>query len=423
MPISNLSINPALVQDTFVEYFQRKLLKNIETTEIFSQFGQKDDIPRRSGRVASWIGIEELDLPANPLSEGVAPVLDSISTRKVQATAIQWGAGSDISDIGDFTPFHDVWSNLVMRQSRQARRLKDRECQKVLQGATNLSFADNVASRSLLTASNRMDTEDVKRNIASLRSTGAPPFEYGRDGRVTTGKYVLIVDPAVEADLRGDATFVQASAFQDKSLYNGMIAENWQGASVISSNFIPVIRGYASPTTSAPAGTLAAGTYFIVVEYVNPFSKFVEGVTIETSRAVAAGQGLGITLPTATVPGSTRQYLYNIYVGSSTGTEVLQSGQTLLTGGATVVLNTVNSTGPAPTAQAPLGLNVHTSYFLGMGAYGVTDMMELEMKQTTFAPDKSDILGQRKTSGWKAMFVPVILNNPYMRRFESVSPY
>jgi N4-gp56 family major capsid protein len=188
----------------------------------------------------------------------------------------------------------------------QAAETVDREIIVVLLAGTSVSYPAAHDSRDDLssTSTDVVNTTLVRKVVAAIRQRGAHEFD-GND-------FVGVVDPQVEMDISSDSTFQQAGQYSNiKILQNGEIGR-WMGVRWMRSNHIPTLTGVAAVSAaSATGGSLASGTYYTAVEYIDANTGFPAQVSQAASLAVGATGKIDITLPTATA------YVYNVYIGAS----------------------------------------------------------------------------------------------------------
>lgn len=431
---TNLVTTQTVAADLAPLYIRDQLLERGKEQLLFARFGMPIELPEGNGKVVQCTRYERLVLPTTPLTEGVTPGNTSMTVSTVQGVVDQWGAVIAITDVAELTANHPQLTQATDLQGDQRAETLDREVQKVLLGGTNVSFANNKASRALLLTTDTLSTTDIRRQLAILRQAGAREY--------AGGYFRGIIDPFVEQDLNADATFVLASVNQtnttvggDGGLVNGMIGR-WMGVEWYRSNFLPIITRLTGVTAASDAvaggeTAFATGIRWKVTK-LDPRTGVEVSVSDETNTVTTAA--LAITLTGATTGFGTFR-IYSSMDGGAAGMLTFQR-EIVYTSGATAVYrlikagtpstaatSVVTATGMIPPADVGAGVSIHTSYIFGQGAYGITRLGGLSTTLTPKTATDSDPLSQRRKVGWKQIFKALILNSTFYRRIESASAF
>ena len=436
---TNLQTTGTLAPDIVGIWLRDELLERAERQTVFWDLADKTQLPRGNGQVVQFTRYEYLVLPEAPLEESVTPQATPLTISTVQAVVDQWGAQCAISDRAEMTVRHPVMQITRDLLGDQHDQTIDREMQVVIMGTTGVGFAGNVASRSALTAANVLRTDDIRRQVATLRSQGARTYELGA--------FKGVFDPFVEGDLTKDPTFVNAGVYSDLITLKDFEVGKWMGVRWMRSNFIPIISLMPSSyytITALTAGSIpAGGTGFalnshvkIKITQLDPNTKFETVISAEQDLTNAAAfaasiqlNGAGNVAPTAT---------YKIYCtleGGASGTETFQLRFRLNTG-ANQTVNLVKAgtglpanafvvtgTGAIAPPDPPASINVHLTYIMGRGFIGATELGGLEAFFVPRRPSDTDPLAQRARASWKQIFKAVVLNPDFGRRLESASDF
>src|SRR5882724_1994663 len=176
---ANLQTTGTLSPDIVGIWLRDELLERALRNMVFWDLADKTTLPQGNGQVVQFTRYEYLDLPEAPLEEGVTPSLTSLKISTVQAIVEQWGAVVGITDRAEMTVKHPTMQIARDLLGDQHDQTLDREIQVVVMGSTGVAFAGNKASRALLTAADVLRTDDVRRQVATLRSQGARDYEMG----------------------------------------------------------------------------------------------------------------------------------------------------------------------------------------------------------------------------------------------------
>ncbi len=407
-----------------VTYIAEKTLMIAQKQVVFQQLGDKAQLPSNNSKTFQYTRYDRLVLPAVALTDGSTPDNTSMSISTVSATADQWGAYINITDVAELTIKHPVLQKGIDLMGYQAAETIDREIIVVLQAGTAVSFggATPPTVRSSLASTDYVVTNTVRRVVSGLRSNGAIDY----DG----SNYMGVVDPQVEMDLSADSTFQTAASYSNiKVLQNGEIGI-WMGVRWMRSNLIPSI-GTATQSSvtspSSPAGTFTTANYRVSLAKYDVNTSFLVGLEANGAVAFTNLDSLAVTTP------ATAGYKYKIFIGLAAGAaaDVMYQGSDAVYGFDYIPLSTAISVLAPPVSGTSIagsdipatGVVVHQSWVFGKEAFAVIDLQKLQSFVTPNQASDSDPLVQRRKAGWKLMFKAVICNNNFMKRIESASAF
>lgn len=433
----NLATVPSLSPDILAVYMADKLLERAKKDTVFWDLCEHTTIPKGEGKTIQFTRFERLPLPEAPLEESVSPDATPISLSTVSATLDQWGAIASCSDVVQLVIKHPLVQQARELLTLQHNETVDREVQVVAMGTTGVYFAGNVAARGSLTAANVLRSDDVRRIVAVLRSNGAPG--YGND-------FKGIVDPFVEGDISKDPTFILAGVYSQVGTLKDFEIGKWMGVRFMRSNYIPIISlmptAYSPAPTLVTAGAIPAGAVgfdsgtnvYTKVVRLDPLTNFETQIDVERLNNTGTG-AFAIRVDFATSAPSGYYRIYSTLQGGSPGTATLQcrikhnAGQLesvfLVKSGAPTTNNcfVVTGTGPVAPPTPPASVNIHTSYIMGRGFLGSTELDALKTYVTPATASDSDPIAQRTKMSWKQLFKAMILNPNYGFRVESASEF
>ena len=387
------------LSDEMKTFYSDYLIDNAEPKLVHDQFGQKHPIPKNGGKQIEFRKYDPLPKLSTPLSEGVTPTGQSLSMDVITATVQQFGGFVELSDMLLLTA---IDNNLVMATKligSQAGRTLDTITREVLNGGTNVQYADErVSARHLLvggsaTAANNhyMTVDAIRRAVRSLKNMNAE----------TIGdSFVGIIHPDVSYDLMSDPKWVNVKTYSDPSgIYQGEIGkienvrfvETSEAKIFSAANLLGSTRNLTVKTAiSAPTGEVAVKE------------------TISAAQATALA-GRKILL---------NGLQYTIASASTSGVLTLALGEMITT----AAINDVIYPGEAGAA----GRTVYSTLILADNAYGTTEItgggLQHIVKQLGSA-GTSDPLDQRATAGWKATKVAERLVEAFMRRIETAATF
>ena len=410
------------------------------------QFGDPLTLPQGRGTTYTAFRYNRVALPFAPLSEGIAPVGQSMTIQSVSAVAQQWGDRVTITDVAELTIKHPLFKKATELVSLQLAETLERNCFNSLMAGTQVNYVNTRGSRAALVAGDVLDTITVIRTNAALETLGAPRYmgdemtdqkldvdsggaKAGNDPR-TMPHYSAIVHPLVVGDFRQQPTVITAWTYSDiNRLYNYEIGE-WAGIRFCKSNMVPSFTGVAQLTgTAGTAGLLATNTYFVTITASDTQNQY-ESRVYQVSGGIAV---TGATGSIAVVLPALAGYTFNAYIGltsSPANLATTAAGPTSgpLTGQAaqlapnqTVILTGIG-VAQVPPAAPTTGVTVYPTFVLGRGAYGQVVLDNAKFSYLTGA-DKSDPLNQLRIIGWKAFYGTLIENQQFFARIESASAF
>jgi N4-gp56 family major capsid protein len=427
-------------------YIADKTLPLTRRQLVVYQFGDPLTLPKGRGLTYTATRYNRVALPYAPLSEGVPPVGEVMTIGQVTATALQWGDKITITDVAEMTIKHPLFRKAVELLGLQVAETLERNTFNNLMGGAQVNYVNSRGARASLVAGDVLNIHELNRAYAMLVTLGAPRYmgDEMTDTRLeadaggakassnprTHPHYVCVQHPFVTADLRENQPIQYAWSQSDiNRLYNWEIGE-WSSIRFCDTNMCPSFTGVAAiQGTAAASGSLATGTYYIIVTASDTQNQYESQIyQVSNSISVTGPNGsIQVILPTL------NGYTFNVYVGTSNapanlglsaaGPTVgpLQGQATQLAGGQTV---TITGTGVSqiPPAAPATGVTVYPNFIFGRGAYG-----QIMLDDTKFTylkeADKSDPLNQLRIVGWKTFYGTIFLNQQFMMRIESTSAF
>lgn len=110
-------------------WFSRKMLVRLEPQVKLVEFAQRDEVPLRTGKTATWNGWRSLAAASSTLSEGTANSLPALSSRRVTATIAGYGRGHKLTDLFQMTAIFDAINGSMDVLSDSAAKTVERICQ------------------------------------------------------------------------------------------------------------------------------------------------------------------------------------------------------------------------------------------------------------------------------------------------------
>ena len=197
-------------------YYSDYLIDMAEPELVHDQFGQKHPIPKNGGKIIEFRKYDPLPKAMTPLTEGVTPNGKKLSMGVITATVNQYGDFVELSDILLLTAIDNNLVQATKLLGSQAGRTLDTITREVLNGGTNVQYAEGqVSSRHQLvggeeSGNHYLTVDAVRKAVRFLKVMNAPKIN---------GYCAGIIHPDISYDLMG---ILPASLLND--LQNGETA-------------------------------------------------------------------------------------------------------------------------------------------------------------------------------------------------------
>lgn len=211
------------LSDAMKVFYSDYLIDMAEPHLVHDQFGQKHPIPKNGGKIIEFRKYDPLPKMLTPLTEGVTPDGQKLSLSVITAEVKQYGGYVELSDILLLTAIDNNLTQATKLLASQAGRTLDTITREVLNGGTNVQYAEGqVASRDALVGgqadgNHYLTVDAVRRAVRFLKLMNAPKIN---------GSYVGIIHPDVSYDLMSDPKWVNVKSYSDPSgIYEGEIGK------------------------------------------------------------------------------------------------------------------------------------------------------------------------------------------------------
>ena len=430
------------------QYIADKTLPLARRQLVAYQFGDPLSLPKGRGTTYTATRYNRIPLPFAALSEGVPPIGETMTIAQVSATAQQWGDKVTITDVAELTIKHPLVVKAQEMIGLQIGETLDRNTFNNLLAGTQVNYVNTRGSRASLVAGDVLNPHEINRAQGALKTLGAPRYmgDEQTDTKIAAEAggarasanprqmphYVSVMHTLVTQDMRENSTIATAWSYSDiNRLYNAEVGE-WGGVRFCDSNMVPSFTGYAAAGGTAGAqGTLADGTYYIIVTGSDTQNQY-ESYVAQVSSGVALANGSSIGSINVTTP-ATAGFTYNVYVGLTTSPATLGlstsgpvlgplAGQAVQLPASTNVVITGIGLAQTPPASPAVGVTVYPTFIFGRGAYGQVSLDDVKITALLGA-DKSDPLNQLRVIGWKVFYGTLISNQQFFMRIESTSAF
>ena len=231
------------LSDEMKTFYSDYLIDMAEPHLVHDQFGQKHPIPKNGGKTIEFRKYDPLPKMLTPLTEGVTPDGQKLTMSVITAKVEQYGGYVELSDILLLTAIDNNLVQATKLLGSQAGRTLDTITREVLNGGTNVQYAEGqVTSRSALVGgqddgNHYLTVDAVRRAVRTLKVFNAPKIN---------GSYVGIIHPDVSYDLMSDPKWVNVKTYSDPDgIYEGEIGKI-EGVRFVETSEAKVFTGEGS---------------------------------------------------------------------------------------------------------------------------------------------------------------------------------
>ena len=384
------------LSDEMKTFYSDYLIDLAEPYLVHDQFGQKHPIPKNGGKTIEFRKYSPLAKALTPLTEGVTPDGQKLAMSVITATVDQYGGYVELSDVLLLTAIDNNLVQATKLLAAQAGRTLDTITREVLQGGTNVMYAQGGSARSSLgytnaSTNNCVTFDDIRKAVRALKVQNTPKIK---------GDFVAIVHPDVAYDIMSDTKWINVKTYSDPDgMYEGEIGKI-EGTRFVETTEAKVYH----------AADLTAGSRTLTLRSNVTASTSVPVAEVITSADATALAGRKVIIGGAV-------YEINSASAAAAGSASITLKTNLTASSSAVVY---------PGEAGAAGRDVYGTLILGDNAYGVTEItgggLQHIVKQLG-SGGTTDPLNQRATAGWKAMKVAERLVELYMIRLESVSSF
>lgn len=183
------------------EFYDKTLIHSLKENNIMLQFAQKKTLPKNHGNVMTWRKRKPVPTKVDengkviPLVEGITPASNTMEFVEYKASIKEYGDWIKLTKKLTNLAIDPILTEASEGLGEAAGDTFDLAILEELYKSTNIENAGGGAS---VAASNTIKVSDLHRMKAHFRRRNVKPF--------ADGKYLLIITPEVEYDLKADAT-------------------------------------------------------------------------------------------------------------------------------------------------------------------------------------------------------------------------
>lgn len=199
-------------------FYSDYLIEMADAKLVHHQFGQKKPIPKNGGKTVEFRKYDPLPKITTELSEGITPNGQKLTVVPVTTTVKQYGGYVALTDILLMTAIDNNLAQATKLLGSQAGRTLDTLTREVLNGGTNVQYANGtVSTRNALTKDHKLTVDCIRRAARNLKVMNAEPID---------DSFVAIIHPDCAYDLMSDPDWKYPHQYKDtENLYNGEIGK------------------------------------------------------------------------------------------------------------------------------------------------------------------------------------------------------
>jgi N4-gp56 family major capsid protein len=191
MNTTNLSIE-------LKEFYEKALLDRLIDQVQLYNFAKKTVLPRNVGSTISWRIFKSLALPTVALQEGVPPVETNLSIVNYQTAITQHGAFVKLTDFVEMVGIDPILTETSQLLGEQAAEYIDKLIRTPLYAGLQVRYGGGAADRAAVAAgtvaAQGIQFLDLNEMVKTFKRNNVKPF--------AEGKYLLLITPEVEMDLK-----------------------------------------------------------------------------------------------------------------------------------------------------------------------------------------------------------------------------
>jgi N4-gp56 family major capsid protein len=190
-------------------YYQDAMLDRLTPELVYMNYGEKKNIPKRSGATTQWRRLNSLAVSLTALTEGVTPDGVDLSITPVTATVAQYGNWTKISDFIDLVGLDPLLTETSELMGENAGESIDTIVRDIIYAGTNVIYPTGATTRVTVTGSMKITALDILRARRTLRRNKVKQVSIPGGGK----GYLSFIHTDVATDL------MQTQEWKDQNTY------------------------------------------------------------------------------------------------------------------------------------------------------------------------------------------------------------
>lgn len=202
-------------------YYDKQMLTRLELMLQFYKLGEQKNLPANQGTTVKWNRYANLPASITPITDGVIPTAQGLTSAQVTATVSQYGGYVTTSDFIQMTAISDVVKNGIEVISYQANLSIDTIIRNILNSGATLTWANAKTATNNLLATDVFTAAELRKQRNTLKRLNVLPYE-GRD-------FICVTHTQSLFDLQSETNnggFIEASKYdKPENLVDGEVGK------------------------------------------------------------------------------------------------------------------------------------------------------------------------------------------------------
>lgn len=204
------------------EFYQRTMLERLLPELVMMKYGEKKNIPKRSGDVTSFRRLNSLAVSTTALTEGVTPDNVALNITKLSATVKQYGTWVEGTDWVDLTALDPIITETTELLGENAGESIDIIVRDIVAAGTNVVYANGKTARNTILATDKITRADVLKIRRTMKRNKVKPIKLP-DG---SSGYLAFIHTDVATDLMKDPEWVSQNTYVNtKNRVDGLLGK------------------------------------------------------------------------------------------------------------------------------------------------------------------------------------------------------
>ncbi len=386
------------VQEYYDATLQRYLMPNL----VHATHAQKVPLPKHNGKQVRFRKPTRLAPITTPLESGVTPAGQTIEMTDFRVEVSPYGGHIELTDEANFFLLDDTQKMSATLLSDQARLSLDTILRNAYNTGTNVFYAGGKTSRAVLTSSDVLTSEELKKIVRFMEMNSVPKF--------SDGFYRAIIGPQTKYDLTDDPLWTDVAKYQNTANMEKYEVGRMLGIKFLetpnSMVFKPETNLFGSTASLTVSAVDAANRKLTITAnhaLITPYvARQLVGKLVDVKASSAAATQESVAIERVVPTDGTNAFIY-----------LRWWPQTTMAANAVIV----------PTGGGASGMPVHSTLVYGDNAIGSVSLGGKDAVRIIINPPGSsgalDPIAQRATVAWKApAFCGAILDDLRICRIE-----
>jgi len=208
----------------YAAFYSRTLVERAVPYFVHTNFAQVRDISANAGTdTIKFRRYGNLTAVTTALTEGVTPTGKQLSVTDVTAQVQYYGDYITLTDKVSFETLDPILTETADILGDQAGDSVDQICRDVLAAGTTVQYASTAAARTDITAAMKLNKDEVKEGVRTLKINLARPMtsridpSTGYNTIPLKASFIGIVHPKTSFDIEDSAGFIPVEKYANKS--------------------------------------------------------------------------------------------------------------------------------------------------------------------------------------------------------------